>query len=208
MPSRLLHLAVPCLAHWPTPGVMLGESVKLPGIACQTTIYGGDYVSRTAMIARKFAVALRQPVFVWLWLVPAWLLIGISSALIAVLPFRRIAPWLGVNLGATVHRPAATPQQAARARLIGRAVSIAAGYAPFRSNCLPQAMAAKALCDLWRVPCAVILGIERNRPEGDLRAHAWTSCGDATPTGGARSFATHVPLSCFVPGYVAAQLQG
>jgi hypothetical protein len=169
---------------------------------------GDGYVSRTAMIARKLAVARRQPVFVLLWLLPAWLLIGMSSALIAVVPFRRVAPLLGVNLGATAHRPAATPQQAARARLIGRTVSIAASYAPFRSNCLPQAMAAKALCALWRVPCAVILGIERARPEGELRAHAWTSCGDAVPTGGGHCFTTHVPLSCFVPADVAASLQG
>lgn len=164
-------------------------------------------MSRTGMIARKLAVAGRQPPFVLLWLVPAWLLIGLSSALIALLPFRRVAPWLGVNLGATAHRPAALPEQAARARLIGRTVSIAASYAPFRSNCLPQAMAAKALCVLWRVPCAVILGIERERPAGELRAHAWTSCGDVVPTGGAHCFATHVPLSCFVPARVAAALQ-
>ncbi len=164
-------------------------------------------MSRTGMIARKLAVAGRQPPFVLLWLVPAWLLIGLSSALIAILPFRRIAPWLGVNLGATAHRPAASPEQSARARLIGRTVSIAASYAPFRSNCLPQAMAAKALCVLWRVPCAVILGIERERPAGELRAHAWTSCGDVVPTGGSQCFATHVPLSCFVPARVAAALQ-
>lgn len=164
-------------------------------------------MSRTAIIARKLAVARRQPVFVLLWLAPAWALIGLSSAAIAVLPFRRIAPWLGVNLGATAHRPAATPQQAARARLIGRTVSIAASYAPFRSNCLPQAMAAKALCALWRVPCAVIFGIERERPAGELTAHAWTSCGDAVPTGGGHCFATHVPLSCFVPADEAARVQ-
>ena len=102
-------------------------------------------MSRTGMIARKLAVAGRQPPFVLLWLVPAWLLIGLSSALITLLPFRRIAPWLGVNLGATAHRPAASPEQSARARLIGRTVSIAASYAPFRSNCLPQAMAAHRL---------------------------------------------------------------
>lgn len=164
-------------------------------------------MSRTGMIARKLAVAGRQPPFVLLWLVPAWLLIGLSSALIGILPFRRIAPWLGVNLGATAHRPAASPEQATRARLIGRTVSIAASYAPFRSNCLPQAMAAKALCVLWRVPCAVILGIERERPAGELRAHAWTSCGNVVPTGGSQCFATHVPLSCFVPVRVAAALQ-
>ena len=164
-------------------------------------------MSRTGMIARKLAVAGRQPPFVLLWLVPAWLLIGLSSAVIAILPFRRIAPWLGVNLGATAHRPAASPEQSARARLIGRTVSIAASYAPFRSNCLPQSMAAKALCVLWRVPCAVILGIERERPAGELRAHAWTSVGDVVPTGGSHCFATHVPLSCFVPARVAAALQ-
>lgn len=164
-------------------------------------------MSRTGIIARKLAVARRQPAFVLFWLLPAWLLIGLSSGLIAVVPFRRIAPLLGVNLGAVAHRPACTPQQIARARRIGTTVSIAAGYAPFRSNCLPQAMAAKALCALWRVPCAVLLGIERERSGGELRAHAWTSCGDTVPTGGARSFTTHAVLSCFVPARVAAARQ-
>ena len=164
-------------------------------------------MSRAGMMARKLAVARRLPPFVLLWLFPAWLLIGGAALVIAVLPFRRIAPWLGVNLGAVAHRPVCTPAQALRARRIGAAVSIAASYAPFRSNCLPQAMAAKALCALWRVPCAVLLGIERERPESELRAHAWTSCGDVVPTGGARCFATHVPLSCFVPAQVAGSLQ-
>ncbi len=165
-------------------------------------------MSRTGILARKLAVARRQPGFVLLWLFPAWLLIGLSSAMIALVPFRRIAPLLGVNLGAVAHRPACTPHQIVRARRIGMTVSIAAGYAPFRSNCLPQAMAAKALCALWRVPCAVLLGIERERTTRELRAHAWTSCGDAVPTGGAHSFATHAVLSCFVPAGVAATLQG
>ncbi len=164
-------------------------------------------MSRAGLLARKLAVARRLPAFVLLWLLPAWLLIGLSSLMIVIIPFRRIAPLLGVNLGATAHRPACTPKQMVRARRIGTTVSIAASYAPFRSNCLPQAMAAKALCALWRVPCAVLLGIERERPEGDLRAHAWTSCGDVIPTGGARCFATHAPLSCFVPARVAASLQ-
>lgn len=165
-------------------------------------------MSRTGIMARKWASARRQPAFVLLWLLPAWLLIGGASALIALVPFRRVAPLLGVNLGATAHRPACTPEQMVRARRIGAAVSIAASYAPFRSNCLPQAIAAKALCALWRVPCAVLLGIERARPEGVMRAHAWTSCGDVIPTGGAHCFTTHAPLSCFVPARVAASLQG
>lgn len=162
---------------------------------------------RAGIVMRKLAVARRLPLFVLVWLLPAWLLIGGASAMIALVPFRRIAPLLGVNLGATAHRPACTPDQTARARQIGMAVSIAASYAPFRSNCLPQAMAAKALCVLWRVPCAVLLGVERERPDGEFRAHAWTSSGEAVPTGGARSFATHVPLSCFVPANIAATFQ-
>lgn len=162
---------------------------------------------RAGIVKRKLSVARRLPPFVLIWLLPAWLLIGGASAMIALVPFRRIAPLLGVNLGATTHSPACTPAQTLRARHIGMAVSIAASYAPFRSNCLPQAMAAKALCVLWRVPCAVFLGIERERPAGEFRAHAWTSCGTVVPTGGAVSFRTHVPLSCFVPAQVAAALQ-
>lgn len=162
---------------------------------------------RSGIVVRKLATARRLPLFVLAWLIPAWLLIGAASALIALVPFRRIAPLLGVNLGATAHRPECTAAEARRARQIGSAVTIAASYAPFRSNCLPQAIAAKALCTLWRVPCAVILGVERARLDGTFRAHAWTSCGDAVPTGGARSFRTHAPLSCFVPKTVATALR-
>lgn len=156
------------------------------------------------VIGRKLMTAARVSPIVILWLIPAWMLIGLSSAALVLVPFRRIAPWLGVNLGAVAHRPAATPEQAARARKIGLTVTIAARYAPFRSNCLPQAMAAKFLCVLWRVPCAVYLGVDREADTGALLAHAWTSCGEVTMTGGAYSFKTYTPLSCFVPAPHAA----
>ncbi|WP_337846094.1 lasso peptide biosynthesis B2 protein [Sphingomonas sp.] len=159
---------------------------------------------RAATIRRKLGVAWRQPLSVLLCLFPAWLLIGIASAMLALVPFRRIAPLLGVNLGAVAHRPACTPRQAMRARRIGASVTIAARYAPFRSNCLPQAMAARALCWLFGVPCAVYLGVDREAASRELRAHAWTSCGEVTLTGAARSFAHYAPLSCFVPAAEAA----
>lgn len=155
---------------------------------------------RRGTVARKLAAARRQPVFVLLWLVPAWILIGLSSAVIALVPFRRIAPWLGVNLGAVAHRPPGTAAQQRRASLIGRTVGLAAHYASFRADCFPQALAARILCGLWRVPYAVHFGVALGgEGEAKMRAHAWVSCGDVVVSGGAGSFAAHTPVACFVP---------
>jgi hypothetical protein len=151
-----------------------------------------------SIAARKLQTAVRLPPFVWLWLVPAWIAIGMASALIALLPFRRIAPLLGQNLGAVMFVPFASDAQVARARLIGRTIGLAARYAPFRSNCYPQAMVGAALCLLYRVPYALNFGVRLEGEARKLDAHAWIASGGATVTGGAASFAAFNTLACFV----------
>ncbi|WP_423605573.1 lasso peptide biosynthesis B2 protein [Sphingomonas sp. MS122] len=152
-----------------------------------------------ATVARKLAAARRKPAFVLLWLAPAWLLIGLSAGLIALVPFRRIAPWLGVNRGAVAIKPAVDAQQQQRALRIAQTIRLAARHAPFRADCFPQALAARLLCALWRVPCAVHLGVAIGDGPAKMRAHAWVSAGEVIVSGGAGSFAAHTPVACFVP---------
>jgi len=155
-------------------------------------------MSAVSITARKLHTAARQPLFIWLWLAPVWVAIGLASAVIALVPFRRFAPLLGQNLGTAAFVPLASEAQAQRARLIGRTIGIAARYAPFRSNCFPQALVACALCALWGLPYALFFGARITEETGKLDAHAWVVSGRATVTGGAISFARFNALVCFV----------
>ncbi len=157
-----------------------------------------------AVLARKCRTAARQPWPVFALLPIAWTLIGLSSAALALRPFKRIAPVLGRNLGATSLAPEADPQTLRRATRIGKAVTIAANYAPFRSNCLPQAMAAAMLCRIGRVPYAAHLGASVTEPDrpGKMMAHAWVQCGPVAITGGNGDLRRYGVVACFVPRQV------
>lgn len=156
-------------------------------------------------LARKLASARQLPPFVLLWVLPAWLLIGLSAAVIALVPFRRIAPWLGTNLGAVAVKPPIDAAQERRAILLMRTIELAGRNARFRADCYPQALTARLLCALWRVPCAVHFGVAIGEA-GDvkLRAHAWVCAGGILISGGKGSFANHTPVACFGPAALKA----
>lgn len=154
-------------------------------------------------IAAKFSTARRQPAFVLIALVPVWILIALSALTIALVPFRRIASRLGDNLGAVGLCPVASDAEERRAVLIARAITVAAKYAPFRSDCYPQAIAARLLCALYRLPYAVHFGTAGGGAQ-KLRAHAWVVCGRVALSGRLASFAQYTPVSCFVPPALSA----
>lgn len=158
----------------------------------------------TAMVGRlraKAASFRRQPLFVQAWFLPTWILLGISKALIFTLPFRRLAPWLGRRSAITPWVPLLTPDQEARARLVGQAVRIAARHTPWDSNCLPQAIAARALLGLYAVPYILCLGLTRNPGEpAGMMAHAWVAAGRVRVTGGL-GFDQFTVVGCYLaPG--------
>lgn len=114
----------------------------------------------------------------------AWSLLGLSRLLIVVLPFTVIRRLLGQNHAVTEQRPAAELDagQRIRAMHIGRIVELAAVYAPWRSDCYPQALTARTFLALRRIPHVVVFGVRR---DGDaLIAHAWVHAGDVEVTGG------------------------
>jgi hypothetical protein len=160
-------------------------------------------MDRRGVLARKLATARRQPLFVLLWVLPAWALIGLSSAVIALVPFRRIAPWLGSNLGAVAVKPPVNAVQQRRALLIAQTIELAGRYAWFRADCYPQALTARVLCVLWRVPCAIHFGVtigsRDDAEDRKLRAHAWACAGNVIVSGGTGSFATNTVVVCFGP---------
>lgn len=148
-------------------------------------------------IRRKAQNFRHQPRFIQFWLIPVWLILGISKALIFTVSFRRLAPRLGTPIGAIAWVPLLDPRQEARALQIGRVVRLAARYTPWESNCFPQAVAARVLLGMYGIPYALHFGLMRDPDSAELQAHAWVAAGRVPVTGGV-SFGRFAVVGCFV----------
>lgn len=134
-------------------------------------------------LTHKLRSFLQLPIFVKVWLLPAWLLLGIAKLLIHSVSFSRMAPHLGMHMGTAVMLPLLTPQQYARALRIGRTVEVAARHTPWKSNCFAQAVAARLLLGLYRIPYTLCFGLMREPVSGEIQAHAWVAAGQAAVVG-------------------------
>ncbi len=107
----------------------------------------------------------------------AWL--AVARLAILALPFRRIAP----RLGRAMNESPASEPRLELGRRVGWAISVASRYAPWRTRCLEQAVAAKAMLRRRGVASTLYLGLARRDAGGE--AHAWLRCGETILTGGA-----------------------
>ncbi|HVR90612.1 MAG TPA: lasso peptide biosynthesis B2 protein [Novosphingobium sp.] len=164
----------------------------------------GTELSQRSSVLKRPVVMLagfaRMPMGEKLALVAAWTLLAGAAAALRLFPFRRLAPLLGKALGPAASVPVIDQRQTDSARLIRRAVLRAARLAPFRSDCLPQALAGAALCRMLRVPATVFLGVRLNDGPSGMAAHAWLCAGAAAVTGG-QSFERFTVVAAFaLPG--------
>lgn len=113
-------------------------------------------------------------------------LLAARLALIFV-PFRRLGRRLGAfvppaDTRAAEVRAAATPEQARLAEAVSWAVTRAARYVPFRTVCLPQALAARAMLKRRGVRSVMHFGaaVGRDKP---IDAHAWLDAAGVEVTG-------------------------
>lgn len=134
-------------------------------------------------------------------LAAAWSLLGLSRLAILVLPFGVVRRALGEHrapvASAEDSAPALDEATLLRARQIGATVQLAARHTPWRSECYPQALAARLLLGLAHVPHVVSFGVRR---DGDaLVAHAWVHAGGLTVTGGTGHRYTEVGAFAWAP---------
>jgi len=146
-------------------------------------------------LIRKVRNFAGLPLFTKLWLVPTWIELGLSRALILVVPFRALAPRLGTAQGTAANVPLLTPAQEARARAIGRTIRLAARYTPWTSNCFPQAVVARTMLGMHGIPYAINFGLMSDGNAG-MRAHAWVVAGRVPVTGG-HSFHRYTVVGVF-----------
>lgn len=131
------------------------------------------------------------------WLLPAWLLLGASRFLILFVPFRHLAPRMGKHAGLHSWIPLVNARQNARAASIARVIALAARYTPWTSNCFAQAVAAKVLLGVYSIPNSLFFGVNRERKDVALKAHAWVAAGRVRVTGRI-GFDQFTVVGCFV----------
>jgi hypothetical protein len=136
-------------------------------------------------LTRKIVFFLAVPIFIKLWMVPIWVMLGLARMTVLLIPFRDIASRLGLNKGTAAIIPLVTPAQRRRALRIGRTIRLGAKYAPWNTNCFSQAIVALIVLRIYAPPNTIFFGLSRETcKDGNLNAHAWTASGPLVVTGG------------------------
>jgi hypothetical protein len=113
-------------------------------------------------------------------------LLAARLALILI-PFPRLAGWLGTFVPPSDPRASRTPangspEQAELAQLAGWAVTRSARYVPFKAVCLPQAMAAQFMLRRRGITSVMHFGAGKGTDK-PLNAHAWLDAAGVEVTG-------------------------
>ena len=110
----------------------------------------------------------------------AWL--GGARLAIRVLPFRCIAPHLGV--AGTETSGVDDPDTFERVGRIGWALRTTSRHTPWESACLVQGVAGKGMLGVRGIASTLYLGVELDGDgEERMSAHAWLRCGTMVLTG-------------------------
>ena len=140
-------------------------------------------LARKVSGARNYSVAE-------LALVPVNLLLLAAARLaIAVLPLGRVVEATGRQVPARDASPLrhTTSTQDRRARSIGRSLRATAALVPWRSDCLPQALAAAFMLKMAGIPYRLTIGVEPGESDTlarPMQAHAWIATDRRVVTGG------------------------
>lgn len=134
------------------------------------------------VLARMQYIATRLRQLSWhkrLLLAEAVVLLGLARSIVLLLPFKRIAPWLGQL---NTETPATfEPDQQRIAHGVRWSISLVSRHTPWNSNCLAQAIAAKLMLQRRAVKSTLYLGVSKDG--SSLRAHAWLRTGSMIVTG-------------------------
>jgi len=147
-------------------------------------------------LPRRIYSLLRKPRFIVFWLFPVWVMLGISRLMILTVTFRRLAPHLGHPVGLNACTHLLTSQQQRRAFQISQVIRLSSRYCPWVSNCFPQAVTARLLLGLYRIPYSLYFGVARDEDTREFKAHAWVAAGRVPVTGG-QSFGNFTIVGCY-----------
>lgn len=118
-------------------------------------------------------------------LLEAFSFLGMVRALLLLLPFKHIAPYLGRQLPMEDIRGSKFPPSE-EAIQIGWAVDVMSRYTPWESTCLTQAIACKFMLRQRGLPSLLYLGTKKDET-GQFTAHAWLENENSILLGGGDS---------------------
>lgn len=129
--------------------------------------------------------------------VAIWLLLWLARAVLLLVPLRRLVRFYGDDHGANPSIPLASPAEIARAWSIARAIALAVKYSPSSANCYPQALVARSLLSVRRIPHGLFFGVAPADHTEPLAAHAWVMVGPLAVCGG-DAFDRYTVVRCFI----------
>lgn len=147
-------------------------------------------------LTRKLRSLGRLSAFTILWLPFVWLALGVARFAILALTFKRLSVLLGRNSARFDFVPEITEQQKLRVIQIRKLINAAARNTPWVSNCFPQAIVARILLNIYRIPYSLYFGLRRDDETGSLLAHAWVMSGDEWVCGYLHG-ETFKPVGCY-----------
>lgn len=109
-------------------------------------------------------------------------LTAVARLAILLVPFRRIAPWIGRQVSSEISEPDGDDCQKELLRRVRWAVETAGRRVPWKAMCLVQAMTARSMLRRRGRSGIVYFGLAKD-DEADLQAHAWLRSGGLTVTG-------------------------
>ena len=148
---------------------------------------------------RKVRTAASRPFSLTLLTGIAWLLLWPARLAVLTIPLRHLVKVFGQDQGVSPAIPLTDEAQMARARSVRQVIATAVRYSPKSANCYPQALVARLLLRIRKVPHALFFGIRRNPEEDTIDAHAWVMSGALAVTGG-NSFGKYTVVRSFLSG--------
>ncbi|MEK0315285.1 lasso peptide biosynthesis B2 protein [Cohnella sp. 56] len=131
------------------------------------------------MLQKKWKSFMRMSMEQKLLLVEAYLLLG-WARLLKLLPFSKVAPWLGAAMAETSHILSTEHEQTIRR--VSKAIHKMSPYTWWESQCLVKAVAAMIMLHRRGVDSTLYLGTAKDE-DGRLIAHAWLRSGAYYLTG-------------------------
>jgi hypothetical protein len=147
-------------------------------------------------LLRKVQSLRRVSGFTLIWLPFIVITLALARAAILTFSFKRIAPILGTKLNTLSTQTHVSPTQLKRAIQISKAVQLGARNVPWVANCFPQAIVARVLLGVYRIPFALYFGLRRDTDTEELLAHAWIMSGDRFVTGLSED-EVFTPVACY-----------
>ncbi len=148
------------------------------------------------VVWRKLRTAAGLPLSMLGLTALVWCLLWPARLVVMIFPLRQLARVYGRDQGTDIAVPSAREADMEPARTIGRAIALAARYSPSSANCYPQALVARLLLRIGRIPHGLFFGLRRNAQSDAMEAHAWVMVGPV-PVSGGDSFDSYTVVRCF-----------